>query len=153
VILSDLLDAPVVGSEGAPLGFVVDVRLVLDLLADDDGPGGPQDREDAAADGTGQAGSQDEPMSTATARRGAVGDARVVGILVSPRRSGSFHGYERTQVRSPWPIPQLVRRRHRGTYLVRWKDVADVGPDGVRLAAGYTEHDPALDPPPGRATS
>jgi hypothetical protein len=149
VILSDLLDAPVVGPDGAPLGFVVDARLELDLLAEDDGPGGARDREDVAPqeDTEQEAGAHDEPLSAGTARRGAVGDARVVGILVSPRKAGSFHGYERTDVRSPWPIPQLVRRRHRGTYLVRWEDVADVGPEGVRLAAGYTEHDPGLDTP------
>ncbi|WP_454042328.1 PRC-barrel domain-containing protein [Cellulosimicrobium sp. Marseille-Q8652] len=145
MILSDLLDAPVVGADGARRGFVVDVRLVLDLLAEDDGPGGPRDREDASRRDVGRdGGPDDEPLSASTAGRGAVGDARVVGILVSPRRAGSFHGYERTEVRSPWPIPQLVRHRHRGTYLVRWEDVTGVGPEGVRLAAGYAEHDPAL---------
>lgn len=144
MILSDLLDAPVVGPDGARLGFVVDVRLELDLLAEDDEPGGPHDREGAAAGDRTEDRERDEPLSAVVADRGAVGDARVVGILVSPRRAGSFHGYERTDVRSPWPIPQLVRRRHRGTYLVRWADVADVGVTGVRLAAGYAEHDPAL---------
>jgi hypothetical protein len=150
MILSDLLDAPVTGPDGAPLGFVVDVRLALELTDEPDGepgdrggdPGGARDREDTGRQG-------DPPLSDQTRRRSAVGGARVVGILVSPRTATSFLGYERTEVRGPWPVPQLVRRRHRGTYLVRWEDVAAVDEDGVRLATGYGEHDPALGEVPG----
>jgi hypothetical protein len=148
MILSDLLDAPVTAPDGAPLGFVVDVRLALELVGDteggpDDGrPGGARDREDTGAH-------DDAPLSDRTRRRSAVGGARVVGILVSPRTASSFLGYERTDVRAPWPLPQLVRRRHRGTYLVRWEDVAAVDEHGVRLAAGYAEHAPALGEVPG----
>lgn len=138
MILSDLLDAPVRGPDGAPLGYVVDVRLALDVLAEDDGPGGREDRED-------------RPLRESVAGRSAVGRARVVGVLVSPRTGRSFLGYERTDARAPWPFPQLVRRRHRGSYLVRWEDVAAVEDGTVRLAARYTELDPALDraQPPG----
>ncbi|MFC8923080.1 PRC-barrel domain containing protein [Cellulosimicrobium sp. NPDC057127] len=153
MILSDLLDAPVTGPDGARLGFVVDVRLALELVdPPDEVPGGPPDRED-----TGHEDSEherrdgaDAPLSDRARRRSAVGGARVVGLLVSPRTAASFLGYERTDVRAPWPVPQLVRRRHRGTYLVRWEDVAAVDDDGVRLAAGYAEHDPALGEVPGR---
>ena len=137
MILSDLLDAPVRGPDGAPLGYVVDVRLALDVLAEDDAPGGREDREDRD--------DADRPLRESVAGRSAVGRARVVGVLVSPRTGGSFLGYERTDARAPWPFPQLVRRRHRGSYLVRWEDVAAVEDGTVRLAAGYTEHDPSLD--------
>ncbi|MCK9795369.1 hypothetical protein M1843_16605 [Isoptericola sp. 4D.3] len=147
--VGDLLDARVLGPDGAALGVVVDVRLALELRDEpDDGPGDGQDREEEE---------HDAPLS-AHARRDAVGRAVVVGLLVGPRGAGSYHGYERTDVRSPWPIPQLVRRRHRGTYLVRWEDVAavDAPDDGagaggrpggawrVRLAPGYTERPPDL---------
>ncbi|CPU66560.1 Uncharacterised protein [Mycobacteroides abscessus] len=41
-------------------------------------------------------------------------------------------------------MPQLVRRRHRGTFLVPWDDVAAVGQGEVRLARGYRRQDAAL---------
>lgn len=77
-------------------------------------------------------------------RRSRVGRARVVGILVSPRTGTSLLGYERTGVTAPWPVPQLVRRRHRGTFLVPWDDVAAAGQGEVRLARGYRRQDAAL---------
>lgn len=137
--VGDLLDARVLGPDGGPLGVVVDVRLALEVREDeeDGAPGEGEDREEAE---------HDAPLS-AQARRDAVGAARLVGLLVGPRGAGSFHGYERTDVRSPWPIPQVVRRRHRGTFLVRWEDVAaveadpaaDDGTPRLRLAPGYAE--------------
>ncbi|MFE5292094.1 hypothetical protein ACFQ8T_07935 [Isoptericola sp. NPDC056618] len=136
--VGDLLDARVLGPDGAALGVVVDVRLALEVVDEpEDRPGAGEDREEAEHD----------PPLSAQARRDAVGAARLVGVLVGPRGAGSFHGYERTDVRSPWPIPQLVRRRHRGTFLVRWEDVAAVegdpsADDGMlrlRLAPGYSE--------------
>ena len=140
--VGDLLDARVLGPDGAALGVVVDVRLALEVVDEPEGgPGAGEDREEAG---------HDAPLS-AHARREAVGGARLVGLLVGPRGAGSFHGYERTDVRSPWPIPQLVRRRHRGTFLVRWEDVASVEADPsadgsaddakprLRLAPGYDE--------------
>jgi len=132
VILGDLLDARVLGPGGENLGFLVDVRLALDTLPD----GGPSDRDDAHPD--------DRALSTSVRRRDRVGRARVVGVLVSPRTGASFLGYERTDVTAPWPVPQLVRRRHRGTFLVPWDDVAAVAPGEVRLAAGYRREDAAL---------
>ncbi|MFD6176576.1 MULTISPECIES: PRC-barrel domain containing protein [unclassified Isoptericola] len=141
--VGDLLDVPVVDHDGAPLGVVVDVRLALEVVDEPEGaPGAGEDREEPEHDG---------PLS-AQARRDAVGRARVVGLLVGPRGAGSFHGYERTDVRSPWPVPQLVRRRHRGTFLVRWADVEALGDgaggggdDGsVRLARGYEQLPPDL---------
>ncbi|MFC8597424.1 PRC-barrel domain containing protein [Isoptericola sp. NPDC057191] len=143
--VGDLLDVRVLGPDGAVLGVVVDVRLALEVVDEPEGgPGQGEDREEA----------EHEPPLSAQARRDAVGRARLVGLLVGPRGAGSFHGYERKDVRSPWPIPQLVRRRHRGTFLVGWEDVAtaeiaSAGDDDaaryVRLAPGYTERPPALD--------
>jgi hypothetical protein len=136
VNISDLLGARVRGPDNAELGVVVDVRLALEVLDEpEDGAGQGQDREESA---------HDAPLSD-QARRDAVGRAVLVGLLIGPRGAGSFHGYERTRVRSPWPVPQLVRRRHRGTFLVRWEDVAAARPGVVELAPGYTEHDPRLD--------
>ncbi|HEV6955639.1 MAG TPA: PRC-barrel domain containing protein [Promicromonospora sp.] len=134
--VGDLLDAHVEEPEGARVGVVVDVRFAL-AVTEPEGEGGEEDRENP-----------DAPLSEHTATRDEVGAARLVGLLVSPRSAGSFLGYERTDVRSPWPVPQLVRRRHRGTFLVDWADVAEVRtgsePVVVRLAAGYERRSPAL---------
>jgi sporulation protein YlmC with PRC-barrel domain len=120
MILSDLLDAPVIDADGRRLGFVVDVRLVLD---------GPLD--------------------------GLLAAPRVHGLRVSPRTGTSFLGYERTDENAPALLAHWLRRRHRGTFLVLWSDVADADvtrPDevrsdderAVRLRAGYGRWDPAL---------
>jgi hypothetical protein len=98
MILSDLLDARVLGDDGAPLGYVVDVRFVLD---------GPPD--------------------------GPLAAPRLHGLLVSPRTGTSFLGFERRDVRSPWPIARWYRWRHRGTFLAHWSDVAAVDDAGVHL--------------------
>lgn len=147
MILGDLLDARVLGPGGENLGFLVDVRLALDTLPD----GGPSDRDARHRPG-GAAGEadpddahpDDRALSQGVRRRDRVGRARVVGVLVSPRTGASFLGYERTDVTAPWPVPQLVRRRHRGTFLVPWDDVAVVAQGEVRLAAGYRREDAAL---------
>jgi hypothetical protein len=115
MILGDLLDQPVLGADGAPLGHVIDARLVLD------GPVTPGGAMLAAP--------------------------RLHGLLVSPRTGGSFVGYERTEVTSPWLIAHWLRWRHRGTFLVRWEDVAGLDDHGVRLRAGFRRLSPAL---PGR---
>lgn len=147
MILGDLLDARVLGPGGENLGFLVDVRLALDTLPD----GGPSDG--AARHRPGGAAGEPDPddahpddraLSHGVRRRDRVGRARVVGVLVSPRTGASFLGYERTDVTAPWPVPQLVRRRHCGTFLVPWDDVAAVTPGEVRLAAGYRREDAAL---------
>ncbi len=113
MILGDLLDAVVHDDEGRRLGYVVDVRFVLD------GPPGPL-----------------------------LAGARLHGLLVSPRTGTSFLGYERSTVRAPWPLAHWLRRRHRGTFLVRWEDVAAVEPAAVILRPGFRRVDPALPGPP-----
>jgi hypothetical protein len=117
VIASDLLDVQVLDDAGTPLGWVVDLRFVLD---------GPPDAFLARP--------------------------RLHGLVVSPRTRSSFLGFERSRVRRPWPVAQLLRWRHRGTFLVHWPDVArvpgpqdDAGRDAVVvLRPGCTRYDATL---------
>lgn len=117
MILSDLLDAPVRDAAGEHVGYVVDVRFVLDGA-----PAGP----------------------------GTLAAPRLHGLLVSPRTGTSFLGYERRDVRAPWPVAQLVRWRHRGTFLAHWTDVAAVDGAGVHLAPGARRFDATLPGPTHR---
>jgi len=64
--------------------------------------------------------------------------ARLDGIVVSPHARSSSLGYERSDVRSPWPIAALVRSRHRGSFLVRWEDIERVDVRRVNLRPGFT---------------
>lgn len=119
MIASDLLDVPVHDDGGAHLGWVVDLRFVLDGTADT-----------------------------------FLAHARLHGLVVSPRTRTSFMGFERSRVRQPWPVSMILRRWHRGTFLVHWPDVAQVPsrragvePDSdaaVVLRAGYTAYEPGL---------
>ncbi|GAA4165020.1 hypothetical protein GCM10022286_27580 [Gryllotalpicola daejeonensis] len=74
---------------------------------------------------------------------GALSDARLHGLIVSPRRSGSFLGYERTGVNRPWLIAHFLAWRERHDVLVRWADVATVGEE-LQLRSGATLYSPAL---------
>ena len=69
---------------------------------------------------------------------------RLHGLLVSPRTRTSFLGYERTGVRAPALLARYFAWRHRGTFLVRWEDVASVAPGHVRLVDGFRSSPPAL---------
>jgi sporulation protein YlmC with PRC-barrel domain len=71
-------------------------------------------------------------------------DATLVGLIVSEHRGGSFLGYERTDTTSPWPLAQLLRRRQRRSFLVRWEDIAVVGRENITLRADYKRVDPLL---------
>ncbi|MGO7983260.1 PRC-barrel domain-containing protein, partial [Rhizobium johnstonii] len=64
-------------------------------------------------------------------------DARLVGFIVSAHSYSSFLGYERLDIRAPWPIAPFLRWRHRGSFLVRWEDVAMLSAGTVRLRDGY----------------
>ena len=64
-------------------------------------------------------------------------DIQLYGLLVSPKRRTSYFGYERRDVRAPAPIVAWERRRHRGTFLVRWDDVAGIDAGEVRLREAY----------------
>jgi len=70
--------------------------------------------------------------------------ARLVGIVVSPRTASSFLGYERQGLTQPWPVAQLFRWWHRGSFLVLWEDIAAMGPQEVGLRAGFTAYDARL---------
>ncbi|WP_401000407.1 PRC-barrel domain containing protein [Agromyces sp. GXQ0307] len=71
-------------------------------------------------------------------------EPRLVGLLVSPASRTSMWGYERTEVRSPFPIAQYVRRVHRGLFLAAWADIARIDEGRVTLREGYRRHDPRL---------
>ena len=62
-------------------------------------------------------------------------DARLLGLVVSPHSWSSFLGYERNSLTQPWPLAQLLRWRHRGSFLVLWEDIATIGTD-IRPAPG-----------------
>jgi len=64
---------------------------------------------------------------------------QLYGIVVSPHARSSSLGYERSGVRSPWPIAALVRWRHRGSFLVRWEDVKRIDEHRIELRAGFTK--------------
>jgi len=115
MILSDLLDARVLDADGAHVGYVVDVRFVLDGP-----PAGP------------------------------LAAPRLHGLLVSPRTGTSYLGFERRDVRAPWPVAHWYRWRHRGTFLARWTDVAAVDAGGVHLRAGARRFEPGLPGPTHR---
>jgi hypothetical protein len=73
-----------------------------------------------------------------------VGDARLVGFIVSRRVRDSFLGYERTSVTSPWLIARFLGWRHRGAFLVAWEDIDVLGRDAVVLRRGYERRDVGL---------
>jgi sporulation protein YlmC with PRC-barrel domain len=75
---------------------------------------------------------------------GLLAPPRLVGLIVSPRTSSSFLGYERQGLTQPWPVAQILRWWHRGSFLVLWEDLAGVRPDAVRLREGYTPYAPGL---------
>lgn len=70
--------------------------------------------------------------------------ARLLGLIVSPHSFSSFLGYERTGFSRPWPVAQILRWRHRGSFLVLWADIDIIGTDSVRLREGFTAYSPAL---------
>jgi len=71
MVLSELLGSPVVQG-GDRVGRVADLRFVLDAAPD-----------------------------TSDDMRGPMPEARLYGLLVSPRTPGSFLGYERSGVTKP----------------------------------------------------
>ncbi len=78
--------------------------------------------------------SSDQPMPT----------ARLHGLLVSPHARSSTLGFERIEVKSPWPIAAAVRWRHRGAFLVAWDDVAQLNSHRVQLRSNFTRRSPLL---------
>ncbi|WP_157008777.1 PRC-barrel domain containing protein [Agromyces laixinhei] len=110
MILGDLLQAKVLDASGERLGWVIDVRFVLD-------------------------GTVHETLA----------DARLSGLIVSPRTKSSYWGFERHSQDSPALIARYLRWRHRGSFLVPWPSVAMLRSDGaVVLRAEHDAYDPAL---------
>jgi sporulation protein YlmC with PRC-barrel domain len=71
-------------------------------------------------------------------------DARLDGLVVSPRSRRSYLGYERSEVNAPAIINAIVAWLHRGTFYVEWDAVALVGRDEVQLRRGYRRFDAHL---------
>jgi hypothetical protein len=63
--------------------------------------------------------------------------ARLYGIIVSPHARSSSLGFERSGVRSPWPIAALVHWRHRGSFLVHWADIERLDERRIQLRPGF----------------
>lgn len=76
---------------------------------------------------------------------GTPGRPRIAGLLISPRGRASFLGYERSDMRRPWPIARFQRWYHRGSFLVGWEDVIQFGRDRIVLRAAYTRQPVTLD--------
>jgi hypothetical protein len=70
--------------------------------------------------------------------------AQLYGIIVSPHARSSSLGFERSGVRSPWPIAALVRWRHRGSFLIRRGDIERLDRDRIQLRPGFQRASPAL---------
>ena len=70
--------------------------------------------------------------------------ARLVGIIVSPRTASSFLGFERQGMTQPWPVAQLLRWWHRGSFLVLWEDVAVMGASEVVLRPDFVPYESGL---------
>lgn len=109
MLLSDLLELPVLTAAEERIGYANDVRFVLD--------GPPED---------------------------VLAGPQLYGLVVSPRRRGSFLGYERRAVAAPALINRFLTWRHAGSVLVLWPEVRLVAADAVHLAAGYHPYDPVL---------
>jgi sporulation protein YlmC with PRC-barrel domain len=69
---------------------------------------------------------------------------RVLGLVISPRTTSSYLGYERTTATAPYVLARLLRWRHRGTFLAAWDDVARVTKAHVALRPEYTRHSAVL---------
>jgi hypothetical protein len=70
--------------------------------------------------------------------------ARLHGLIVSPHTKSSPLGFERTEIRSPWPIAQLEHWLHRDSFLVLWADVAAILPGRIQLRPSFTRYSPRL---------
>ena len=68
------------------------------------------------------------------------------GLIISPHSSTSFLGYERETTRAPWAIALFMRWHHRGTFLIRWPDIASIDEKYIHLRAGHQRYSAALPP-------
>jgi hypothetical protein len=70
--------------------------------------------------------------------------ARLYGLVVSPHARSSSLGFERSGVRSPRMLANIVRWRHRGSFLVVWPDVLRLEERRVQLRLEYLRRPPDL---------
>src|SRR4029453_19462555 len=70
--------------------------------------------------------------------------AQLYGIIVSPHARSSSLGFERSGVRSPWPLAALVRWRHRGSFLAHWRDIERIDIKRIQLREGFEHGSPEL---------
>lgn len=77
---------------------------------------------------------------------GALAEARLHGLIVSPKASSSFLGYERTGVDRPWLVAHVLAWRQRRAVLVLWADIASAGEE-LRLRPGAVLYSSALPDP------
>jgi hypothetical protein len=68
----------------------------------------------------------------------------VFGLIVSPRTTSSYLGYERSEARKPAVLSAALRWRHRGTFLVLWADVARIDVESVTLRKDFVRYSPIL---------
>jgi hypothetical protein len=73
--------------------------------------------------------------------------ARLYGLVVSPHARSSSLGFERIEVKSPWPIAAAAHWRHRGAFLVAWADIARLDPRRVQLRSNFTRRSSLLHEP------
>ncbi|MCU1551452.1 MAG: hypothetical protein JWR36_2012 [Glaciihabitans sp.] len=69
--------------------------------------------------------------------------ARLHGIIVSRGTASTFLGYERNSANSPFILAKFLEWRHRGSFLVRWRDIAMID-DAVHLRASFQRLSPNL---------
>ena len=66
------------------------------------------------------------------------------GLIISPHTQSSYLGYERADARRPALLAELLRWRHRGTFLALWHDIAHVSTDSVVLRHDFERYSPVL---------
>jgi hypothetical protein len=69
---------------------------------------------------------------------------KIHGLLISPHSNSATLGYERSDVRSPWPIAAFDRWRHRDSFLVLWDDVEGIEAGSVTVRPGHPRYSPTL---------
>ncbi len=72
---------------------------------------------------------------------------RVEGIVVSPRNTGSYLGYDRGTVRGPWLVKTIVTWLHRHAVYVPWEDVTSCADRCVTLRVPRADLDRVPDLP------
>jgi hypothetical protein len=141
MILGDILGCPVTDDRDRKLGYAVDARFVLDGSVAAGNPHSPE----AAEGGSNSGGDSDSANPhSAEAAGGVIPAARLHGFIVSPHTRSSFLGYARTGVNAPAALAGILAWRHRGSFLVLWRDVAAITAQGISLRPGFTKYKPGL---------